>query len=133
MTTEIAKPDPGFFFPVWRAGVATLDRRQAVEILAKATSPPASRTKKSNSAHGSSPTWMNCWSAGSAGSDNKPTDQVMGRIAAGYQPPRRNELGDIDPDDWDVDDDGKPRDPWQFYKLSADESRGLGSDGMGCW
>ncbi|MET0723602.1 MAG: hypothetical protein ABWY64_22645 [Tardiphaga sp.] len=56
--------------------------------------------------------------------DNKPTDQVMGRIAAGYQPPRRNELGDIDPGGWDVDNSGKPRDPWQFtnyLQLKAEE------------
>lgn len=47
--------------------------------------------------------------------DNKPTDQVMGRLGSGYQPPRRNELGDNDQSMWERDTQtGKPRDPWQF-------------------
>lgn len=46
--------------------------------------------------------------------DNKPTDQIMGRVAEGYQPPKRHELGDNDKDQWETDDRGQPRDPWQF-------------------
>jgi hypothetical protein len=46
--------------------------------------------------------------------DNKPTDHVMGKVSLGYQPPRRNELGDTDDHEWEVDDNGKPRDPWQL-------------------
>lgn len=46
--------------------------------------------------------------------DNKPTDQIMGRIAAGYQPPKRNTLGDDDKTQWEVDEQGQQRDPWQF-------------------
>jgi hypothetical protein len=45
---------------------------------------------------------------------NKPTDHVMGKVSDGYQPPRRNELGDADKDAWEVDLAGEPRDPWQF-------------------
>lgn len=47
-------------------------------------------------------------------SDNKPTDHIMGRIADGYQPPKRNTLGDDDKDKWEVDNQGQQRDPWQF-------------------
>jgi hypothetical protein len=46
--------------------------------------------------------------------DNKPTDHVMGKVSDGYQPPRRNELGDDDREQWEVDAAGQPRDPWQF-------------------
>jgi hypothetical protein len=45
---------------------------------------------------------------------NKPTDHVMGKVSEGYQPPRRNELGDTDKAQWEADDRGDPRDPWQF-------------------
>jgi hypothetical protein len=46
--------------------------------------------------------------------DNKPTDQIMGKVSEGYQPPRRSDLGDNVKEDWPVDNDGKPRDPWQL-------------------
>lgn len=46
--------------------------------------------------------------------DNKPVEQIMGPVAEGYQAPRRNELGDMDQNEWDVDNQGRPRDPWQF-------------------
>lgn len=57
--------------------------------------------------------------------DNKPTDQLMGRVAEGFQPARRNELGDDDESRWEQDDDGKPRDPWQranYLILKAEDS-----------
>lgn len=47
-------------------------------------------------------------------SDNKPTDQIMGRVSEGYQPAKRNTLGDDDKARWEVDDQGRERDPWQF-------------------
>lgn len=56
--------------------------------------------------------------------DNKPTEQLMGRVAEGFQPSRRNELGDDDESRWETDDDGKPRDPWQranYLILKAEE------------
>lgn len=47
--------------------------------------------------------------------DNKPVEQIMGPVAEGFQPPRRNTLGDEDQDGWEVDPtSGQPRDPWQF-------------------
>lgn len=46
--------------------------------------------------------------------DNKPTDHVMGKVSDGYQPPRRNELGDTDKEQWEIDATGQQRDPWQF-------------------
>lgn len=46
--------------------------------------------------------------------DNKPTDHIMGRIATGYQPPPRKELGDDDQSEWEADENGELRDPWQF-------------------
>ena len=45
---------------------------------------------------------------------NKPTDHIMGKLSEGYQPPRRNELGDTDKEQWEVDATGQQRDPWQF-------------------
>jgi len=46
-------------------------------------------------------------------SDNKPTDHIMGKVSKNYQPPRRSELGDLDAANWEVDENGKERDPWQ--------------------
>jgi hypothetical protein len=47
--------------------------------------------------------------------DNKPpAEQRMGLVAENYQPCKRKELGDLDEDQWERDDDGHPRDPWQF-------------------
>jgi hypothetical protein len=46
--------------------------------------------------------------------DSRPADRVMGPVAQGYVPPKRDELGDTDKSRWDTFDDGRPRDPWQF-------------------
>lgn len=57
--------------------------------------------------------------------DSKPTEQLMGRVAEGFQPARRNELGDDDESRWERDDDNKPRDPWQranYLILKAEDS-----------
>lgn len=44
----------------------------------------------------------------------KPTDMQMGRVAEGFDPPRRADLGDTDEDEWERDEQtGQPRDPWQ--------------------
>jgi hypothetical protein len=44
----------------------------------------------------------------------KPTDQQMGRVVEGYNPPGRRELGDTDESEWEIDEtSGRPRDPWQ--------------------
>lgn len=56
--------------------------------------------------------------------DGKPTDMKMGRVIDGFVPPSRKELGDTDEADWDVDDDGKPKDPWTMtnYLILKEES-----------
>lgn len=46
--------------------------------------------------------------------DNKPTDQIMGKVMDRFQPPRRSELPDQDRSEWEVDAAGKERDPWQM-------------------
>jgi hypothetical protein len=47
--------------------------------------------------------------------DNKPTDYQMGRVAEGFVPPKRSELGDFDQMDWERDEQsGQMRDPWQL-------------------
>ena len=46
--------------------------------------------------------------------DGRPTDEVMVLIGDGVAPPRRGELGDDDRGQWETDDRGDPRDPWQF-------------------
>ena len=46
--------------------------------------------------------------------DNRPADQVMGKISDGYVPPKRKDLGDLDETDWEIGDDGRRRDPWAY-------------------
>lgn len=51
-------------------------------------------------------------------SDNKPGDSHLGRVLEAYQPPKRQDLGDLDEAEWDVDvATGKPKDPWQFSNV----------------
>jgi hypothetical protein len=45
--------------------------------------------------------------------DLKPVEQVMGRVVDGFQPPRRDTLGFDEQSKWEVDNQGRPRDPWQ--------------------
>ena len=44
----------------------------------------------------------------------KPVDGRTGRVADCYVPPQRGELGDTDERQWETDDRGERRDPWQF-------------------
>ena len=46
--------------------------------------------------------------------DNKPVEHIMVRVAGGIPPKKRGELGDDDKTLWELDNQGKPRDPWQF-------------------
>ena len=46
--------------------------------------------------------------------ESKPGAHVVGLLIENFQPPRRGELGDLDKTLWPLDDDGEPRDPWQF-------------------
>jgi hypothetical protein len=41
-------------------------------------------------------------------------DERIGRVADGFCPPERDELGDTDQEEWEADDDGKLKDPWVF-------------------
>jgi hypothetical protein len=47
----------------------------------------------------------------------KVAQRLVGKIADGFKPPSREELGDNDTTKWDKDSQGKPRDPWtlQWY------------------
>ena len=46
--------------------------------------------------------------------DGKPAAHHMTLVASGGKPPRRDDLGDSDPEHWEKGPDGKPRDPFQF-------------------
>jgi hypothetical protein len=59
--------------------------------------------------------------------DGKPAEQMMGRIADGYVPQRRSDLGDHDKGQWEVDAiSGQARDPWQItnYLVMMDPKSG---------
>lgn len=60
--------------------------------------------------------------------DSKPTDQIMGKVAEGYQPQRRNELGDNDKAQWEIDEQGRERDPWQFSNYLVMKKTGESGD-----
>ena len=73
--------------------------------------------------------------------NNAPTEQRMGFVVEGFQPERRNDLGDQDKDRWEVDEKGQPRDPWQFtnYLILHDAESGevytfatASKGGLGC-
>lgn len=51
--------------------------------------------------------------------ENKPAEHIMGLIAEAYRPPKRDTLGWHDEEEWETDDRGNPRDPWQqtYYLL----------------
>jgi hypothetical protein len=46
--------------------------------------------------------------------DNKLVETRMGRVADRYVPAQRRDLGDTDESDWEIQDSGDRRDPWQF-------------------
>lgn len=46
--------------------------------------------------------------------NSKPTDQLMGAVVKGFQAAKRSTLGDDDQSQWEVDNNGKARDPWQY-------------------
>jgi hypothetical protein len=48
--------------------------------------------------------------------DGSVTDRRIVKVAAGH-PPKREELGDTDSSQWEINDDGKPRDPYVFQWL----------------
>jgi len=46
--------------------------------------------------------------------DGKPVERRIGLVADRFVPPLRSELGDADSQQWELQDDGSRRDPWQF-------------------
>jgi hypothetical protein len=44
--------------------------------------------------------------------DDEITDKRIGRAVDGFEPCERDELGDMNTTEWELDDDKKPRDPW---------------------
>jgi hypothetical protein len=50
--------------------------------------------------------------------DSKPAESEMGRVAEGFRPPKRADLGDLDEGAWETDDRGQPRDPWQLTNVA---------------
>jgi hypothetical protein len=46
--------------------------------------------------------------------ENKPQESRMGLLNEGFTPLPRQALGDTEEEFWEVDDNGTPRDPWQF-------------------
>jgi hypothetical protein len=48
--------------------------------------------------------------------NNQVVDRKMGRAAARFVPPERDELGDMDQSEWEVRD-GELKDPWTFQHL----------------
>jgi hypothetical protein len=66
--------------------------------------------------------------------EKRPVDHVMGLVADGFVPPKRETLGDLDKDLWerwerdDDDDDDRRRDPWQltnYLVMSDPETKDL--------
>ena len=49
--------------------------------------------------------------------DGKVVDRILGRVADGFKLPKKDELPDRDPANWEKDEDGELRDPWseQWY------------------
>jgi hypothetical protein len=60
--------------------------------------------------------------------DNKPAEQIMGLVSEGYQAPKRHTLGDTEEENWEVDDAGKARDPWQFSNYLVMKRPGKNGD-----
>lgn len=46
--------------------------------------------------------------------DGKPAERRMGLLSQGHKPETRDQLGYTDQTLWDTDDQGKPKDPWNF-------------------
>jgi len=49
--------------------------------------------------------------------DNKPIEYRMGRVADAFVCPALSDLDDRDESTWEKDDEGNPRDPWQFQNI----------------
>jgi hypothetical protein len=57
--------------------------------------------------------------------DRRPIVVEGGFVAEGYRPQTRAELGDLDSNQWEIDERGKRRDPWQFgFQLLLEDEHG---------
>lgn len=45
--------------------------------------------------------------------NGKPAEEAMVTVMSGQPQPRRGDLGYVNETEWEVDEDGKPQDPWQ--------------------
>lgn len=78
--------------------------------------------------------------------DGKPAERRMGLLASGYKPEPRDELGYTDQATWELDEEGRPKDPWNFtnelpladpddgeqFTYSASSKGGIGCIGNLC-
>jgi hypothetical protein len=55
--------------------------------------------------------WTKCWIKFA---DGKVADRKVYRVALGEKPPEREDLDDLDQNEWPEGLDGKPSDPWVF-------------------
>lgn len=46
--------------------------------------------------------------------DGKPAERRMGLLAQGYKPEPRDQLGYTVQTEWELDEEGRPKDPWSF-------------------
>jgi len=55
--------------------------------------------------------------------DNFPVEHIMGLLMEGFTPPALETLSHRDKEKWELDNSGKPRDPWQesFIRQCPDE------------
>src|SRR5215469_15701523 len=67
--------------------------------------------------------WTKCWIKFA---DRKVEDRKVYRVALGEKPPEREDLDDLDQDEWPEGLDGKPSDPWVFQFLLPLENIGTG-------
>ena len=58
--------------------------------------------------------------------DNYPVEHRMGLLLEGYVPPARATLGYLDETQWEQQDSGKPRDPWQQTTTDGGRRRAIG-------
>lgn len=67
--------------------------------------------------------WTKCWIKFV---DGEVADRKSYRVAYGEQPPEREDLGDLDRDEWPEGIDGGPTDPWVYQYLLPLESLSTG-------
>jgi hypothetical protein len=50
-------------------------------------------------------------------SGKQQVERRLGRVSDGFREPSREELGHLDESQWEMDNDGRPNDPWQKTRL----------------